>query len=1040
MLNNIIKYSLENRLLVMFLALVLIVGGGYMSSKVEVDVFPDLTAPSVAILTEAHGMATEDVETMITFPIETAVNGAPDVRRVRSSSTAGFSIVWVDFDWGMDQYKARQIVSEKLAVVRETLPESAGDPVLAPQSSIMGEIMLIVLQSDKMSPMDLRTVADWTVGPRVLALDGVSQVVTMGGDVKQFQILLDPHKLKHYGISLTEVMEACKDMNENVAGGVLNEFGQEYSIRGMGRTNKIAELANSLVKHIDGKPIKLSDIAEVKIGPREPKIGDAFHNGKQAVVMTVMRQPNSNTVELTDRVDAALEELQKSLPESIKINSRVFRQSDFIKTSINNVQKALLEGAVFVIVILFLFLMNYRTTIISVLAIPISLIMAILTIKFFGFSINTMSLGGMAIAIGDLVDDAIIDVENVLKRLKENHRLPKEKQRPQLRVIYDASIEIRSSIINATFIILVAFIPLFFLSGMEGRMLRPLGITFIVSLFASLLVALSITPVLCSFLLKSDKQLSKPVSGGNKLVRRMNDGYKNLLGRLLNFKKLMIGVPVVLFIIALVMLLNFGRSFLPKFNEGVLTLTTTTVPGTSIEETGKLNTLITKYLLELPEIDQVTRRTGRAEMSEHAHGGSNSSEIDVPFTLKDRNLEEFKDAVRKKLENVVGLDIVLGQPLSHRIDHMLSGTRAQIAVKIFGENIGKMYNLANEIKAQAINVNGLVDVNVEQLIEIPQIQITPRREMLAKYGISMPEFNEFVDVAFAGEQISNVFEGNQRFKLLVRFNQDSRISLENIKNVLIDTHEGNKVPFRMVADIVSSSGPVAINRENVQRKLVVSANVSGRDLRSAVNELQDVVAKNVKLPENYFIEYGGQFESEAQASKMLLLTSSLAILVIFLLLYQEFKSLKLASIIMLNLPLAMIGGVLSIYLSSSVLSIPAIIGFITLFGIATRNGILLVSRYQNLHESGLSLRDIILKGSSDRLNPILMTALTAALALIPLVIYSDRPGNEIQSPMAVVILGGLITSTLLNLFVIPAVYMATGGGKKNKIAVKLKDE
>jgi CzcA family heavy metal efflux pump len=1037
MLNNIIKYSLENRLLVMFLALVLIVGGGYMSSKVEIDVFPDLTAPSVAILTEAHGMATEDVETMITFPLETAVNGAPNVRRVRSKSTAGFSIVWVDFDWGMDQYKARQIVSEKLASIREILPEGARDPVLAPQSSIMGEIMLVVLQSEKMSPMELRTIADWNVAPRLLSINGVSQVISMGGDVKQFQILLDPHKLKFYNITLAEVMEVCKNMNANVAGGVLNEFGQEYSIRGMGRTNKIEDLSNTLIKHYNGNPVKLNDIAEIKVGPREPKIGDAFHNEQAAVVMTIMRQPNVNTVELTEKIDFALEDLKKSLPESISINSHVFRQSDFITTSVNNVTKSLLEGAIFVIVILFLFLMNYKTTIISVIAIPISLIISILTIKFMGFSINTMSLGGMAIAIGDLVDDAIIDVENVLKRLKENHQLAKKERRPRLRVIYEASIEIRSSIIHATFIIIVAFIPLFFLSGMEGRMLRPLGITFIISLFASLLVALSITPVLCSFLLKGDKQLNKPISGGNVLVGKLNEAYKILLKNLLQYKKLMIGIPVILFIIALFILLNFGRSFLPKFNEGVLTLVTTTVPGTSIEETGRLNSLVTKYLLELPEVDQVTRRTGRAEMSEHAHGGSNTSEIDVPFNLKDRNLGEFMDAVREKLTHLVGLSIVLGQPLSHRIDHMLSGTRAQIALKIFGKDIGRMYELANKIKSKISAVEGLVDINVEQLIEVPQIQISPRREMLAKYGISMPAFNEFVNVAFAGEQISNVFEGNQRFKLLIRFNQDSRSSINNIKNALIDTDEGKKIPFSMVADIISASGPITINRENVQRKLVLSANVSGRDLRGVVNDIQKIVNDQVKIPENYFIEYGGQFKSEAKASKMLSLTSLLAILVIFLLLYQEFKSLRLASIIMLNLPLAMIGGVLSIYLSSSVLSIPAIIGFITLFGIATRNGILLISRYQNLESSGLSLIDIVVKGSSDRLNPILMTALTAALALIPLVIYSDRPGNEIQSPMAVVILGGLITSTLLNLFVIPAVYMLSGGGKVNKISVKL---
>lgn len=1037
MLNKIIKYSLENRLLVMFLTLVLIIGGSYTASKIEVDVFPDLTAPSVAILTEAHGMATEDVEMMLTFPIETAVNGAADVRRVRSTTTAGFSIVWVDFDWGMDTYRARQIVNEKLAVIRETLPVGAGDPILAPQSSIMGEIMLIVLESEKLDPMSLRTIADWDVAPRLLAVNGVSQIITIGGDLKEYQILLNPQKLKYYNIRLDEVMAVCKGMNENIAGGILNEYGQEYVIRGIGKTYEIKELANSLVRYTDGAPIKLSDIAEVKIGTREPKIGDAFLNGERAVVMTVMRQPNANTIDLTENIDVAIAELEKSLPEGVKINSHVFRQADFITTSINNVQRALFEGAIFVIVILFLFLMNARTTIISVIAIPISLIIAIIVIKLFGFTINTMSLGGMAIAIGALVDDAIIDVENVLKRLKENFSLPKDQQRARLRVIYDASIEIRSSIIHATLIIIVAFIPLFFLSGMEGRMLKPLGITYIVALLASLLVALSVTPVLCSYLLKGKSQLSKPIQGGNILVRKLNVGYANLLARLLHFKKLIIGIPVALFVIALLVMLNFGRSFLPEFNEGVLTIITTTVPGVSLDESNRLTSLVEDFLIELPEVDQITRRTGRAEMSEHAHGGSNSSEIDVPFTLTDRNLEAFMEDVRHKMEGLIGLSVVIGQPLSHRIDHMLSGTRAQIAMKIFGKDIGRMYELANEIKAKTAGIEGLVDVNVEQLIEVPQIQIRPRREILARYGISMPQFNEFVDIVFAGEKISNVFEGNKSFSLIVRFNQDSRSTMEGIKDALIDTGKGEKIPFGLVADIISSSGPVTINRENVQRKLVLSANVTGSDLRTLVNQVQQLIETDVNIPENYYIEYGGQFESEAQASKMLLLTSVLAIFVIFLLLYQEFKSLKLAGIIMLNLPLAMIGGVLAVSLSSSVLSIPAIIGFITLFGIATRNGILLISRFQNLEGSGLSLKDTIVKGASDRLNPILMTALTAALALIPLVIYSDRPGNEIQSPMAVVILGGLITSTLLNLFVIPAVYMIGGGGKVDKSRVKL---
>lgn len=1037
MLNNIIKYSLNNRFAVLFFAVVLMIFGIYQTKNIEVDVFPDLTAPTVAILTQSSGMATEDMETMVTFPIETAVNGASDVRRVRSVTTAGFSIVWVDFDWGMDTYKARQIVSEKLNIVRQDLPEGVGDPVLSPQSSIMGEIMLIVLQSDKIDPMELRSIADWDISPRLLALNGISQIVTMGGDYKEYHILIDPHKLKYYNLSLSEVLDACRGMNENVAGGILNEHGQEYVIRGIGRTNDINELGNVLVKNTELAPIKLNDVAEIKIGTKEPKIGDAFLNGKRAVIMTVIRQPDANTVELTEKIDFALAELQKSLPEGVSINSNVFRQADFINRSISNVTTALLEGAIFVVIILFLFLMNYRTTIISVIAIPISLIIAIIIIKLLGFTINTMSLGGMVIAIGDLVDDAIIGVENVLKRLKQNFKLPEAKQKSQLKVIYEASIEIRSSIIHATFIIIVAFIPLFFLSGMEGRMLRPLGITFIISLFASLLVALSITPVLSSYLLVSKKQLMRPEDGGNVLVRRLNVGYEKLLKTLLRYKKWVISIPIGLFIIALFTLLNFGRSFLPEFNEGVLTLTTSTIPGVSLDQTNELNLMIDETLLEMAEVSLIARRTGRAEMNEHAHGGSNSSEIDIPFDLQDRSLEDFLEEVRERLSKVVGLSIVVGQPLSHRIDHMLSGTRAQIAIKIFGEDIGRMYRLANEIKDKTADVEGLVDVTVEQLIEVPQIQIKPRREMLARYGISLPEFNEFVRIAFAGEHMSEVFEGNKSFELLVRFNQASRNSLEAIKDALIDGSNGQKIPFSMVAEIISSSGPMTINRENVQRKLVVSANVAGNDLRSVVNQVREIIEADIIVPENYYIEYGGQFESEEEASRMLLLTSTLALIVIFLLLFQEFKSLKLAGIIMLNLPLAMIGGVLSISLSTNVLSIPAIIGFITLFGIATRNGILLVSRYQRLEAEGLSLFQAILKGSKDRLNPILMTALTAALALIPLVAYSDRPGNEIQSPMAVVILGGLLTSTLLNLFVIPAVYMLTGGSKKKTESVTL---
>lgn len=1019
MLNRIIEYSLKNRLFVLFIGFILLIGGSYLATQMEVDVFPDLTAPSVVVLTEAHGMATEEVERLVTFPIETSVNGATNVRRVRSSSATGISIVWVDFEWDTDIFKARQIVSEKLATIAERLPENAGTPTLAPQSSIIGEIMLLTVSSDSIDPMELRTISDWQIRNRLLSIGGVSQVVVIGGDFKQFIIEADAEKMDYYHVSFSELLESCENMNQNATGGFLNDFGNEYVIRGIIRTNNLKDIGNTVVKIHNRQPIAINDVAEVKISSA-PKIGTGYLNSKPVVVMTILKQPNTNTLVLTKKIDAAIDDLRETLPEHLMIRTDVFRQADFIDRAVNNVSKALLEGGFFVALVLFIFLLNLRTTVISLVAIPLSLLVSVIALKLLGLTINTMSLGGMAIAIGSLVDDAIIDVDNVLKRLKENARKPVNEQITKLIVIFNASKEIRASILNATLIIIVAFIPLFFLSGMEGRMLAPLGISFIVSLFASLVVAITITPVMCSYMLTSEKQLSKHETG-TRWVRWLNDQYGKALTGALNFKKSMIITAALLFVGSMIVLFSLGRTFLPEFNEGMLTLSTVSMPGISLEESNKMNLLLEKEMLVMPEINTIVRRTGRAELDEHAQGVF-SSEVDVPFTLDERSKDEFLKDLRNRLSTIRGINITIGQPLSHRIDHMLSGTRANIAIKVFGTDLQKMFTLANQIKSNITAVEGLVDVNVEQQVEIPQLQIIPRREMLKHYGIPINEFAEFIDVAFAGEKVSEVYEENMNFDLLLKYNERYRNSIESIKSTLIDTYDGNKVPLREVAEIISASGPNTISRENVQRKVVVSANVSGRDLRGVVTDVQQMVKEEINLPENYYIEYGGQFESEEKASGLLFYTSLLAILVIFLLLFMEFRNTAISAVILLNLPLALIGGVISIWATSGMLSIPAIIGFITLFGIATRNGILLVSKYNSLLDEGESLQNAIISGSLDRLNPILMTALTAALALIPLAISGDQPGNEIQSPMAVVILGGLFSSTLLNMFIIPSVF------------------
>lgn len=1031
MLNKIINFALNNRLIVVIASVLLIVFGTFTATRMEVDVFPDLTAPTVAVLTEAHGMAPEEVEKLVTFPLETAVNGATNVRRVRSSSSSGLSIVWIEFDWDTDVYLARQIINEKIATVGEQLPDNVGNPTMAPQSSIMGEVMYISLTADNTSMMDVRTIADWTIRPRLLATGGVAQVVVNGGNYKQYQILASPDKMKFYNVTLNELLKASKEANGNATGGFMNEYGSEYIIKGTGRTNDITDLEKSVIKVVNGNIVKIEDVAEIKIAGA-PKIGDAAKNGQPTVVMTIQKQPSTNTLELTEKIDAVIADLEKTLPKDIHVDTHVFRQADFINASISNIQKTLMEGTIFVIVILFLFLMNWRATVISLLAIPISLIVALLTLKWMGFTINTMSLGGMAIAIGDLVDDAIIDVENVYKRLKENAQKSPELQKNKFTVIFDASFEIRHSVINATFIIIVAFIPLFFLSGMEGKLLAPLGIAFIVALFASLIVSITLTPVLCSYLLTDDKMLKKQHKE-SWLVERLQNIYVNALEKVMQMKKTLLGAALGLFIIALILMGQLGRSFLPEFNEGSLVITAVSLPGISLDESNKIGTQVEKALLTIPEIKITTRRTGRAELDEHAQG-VNSAEIEVPFHLEDREREQFMADVREKLSGIPGVNITIGQPIGHRIDHMLSGTRANIAIKIFGTDLNKLFTISNQIKNEIQNIEGLVDLSVEQQVAIPQIQVKPKRDMLSYYGITIGDFNAFVDVAFAGEKVSEIYEGNRTFDLILKYDDDNRGTIENMRNTMIDTHDGQKIPLEYVADVVSTSGPNTINRENVQRKTVVSVNVAGRDQKGAVEEIRKTVSNKIKLPEGYHIEYGGQFEAEAEASKTLLYTSVISLLIIFLILFQEFKKLKTASIILLNLPLALIGGVLSIYFTSKIISIPAIIGFITLFGVATRNGILLVSHYKTLQDEGNSLYDTIIQGSKDRLSPILMTALTAGLALIPLAIASDLPGNEIQSPMAKVILGGLLTSTLLNIFIVPVVYyMSNIRNERNEV-------
>ena len=1069
MLNKIISFSLHNRPVILFFSVLLMVVGIWTACKMEVDVFPDLNAPTVVVMTEAQGMASEEVERLVTFPIETAVNGATDVRRVRSSSTTGFSVVWVEFDWGTDIYRDRQIVSEKLATIGDALPQGVGQPTLGPQSSILGEVMFIGLTADSTSMGDLRTLADWTVRPQLLATGGVAQVTVMGGDIMEYQIRIHPERMRHYGVTLTQVMDATRNMNRNASGGVLYERGNEYIVRGVLTTANTELLGQAVVATTaKGQPVVLADVADVEMGVKSPKMGLASVSGKPAVLLTVTKQPSTSTLELTGKLDEVVEQMRSALPKDVKVNTQLYRQQNFIDSSISNIKKSLVEGGIFVVLVLFIFLMNARTTVISLVTIPLSLLITMLVLHVMGLTINTMSIGGMAIAIGSLVDDAIVDVENVFKRLRQNARLPKEQRQGKLDVIFHASREVRMPILNSTLIIVVSFVPLFFLSGLEGRMLAPLGVSFIVSLFASTVVALTLTPVLCSYLLKDGGESEEgrvkseefnslsleseegrvkseefnglsleneegrvkseefngdsPHGAGSqepRWVRAMKVRYEQLLMRVLDGpKRALLIATGVLVVLTLVLFFNLGRSFLPSFNEGSFTINVSTLPGVSFEESDRMGEQAERLLLQVPEVKDVARKTGRAELDEHALG-VNTSEMEVPFELKDRSKEEVMADIRSKLRTLPGVNVEIGQPISHRIDAMLSGTKAGIAIKVFGPDLTTLHSIGLQIQQATRSIDGVTDLNVEQQVERPQLVIRPRRLLLASNGITLPQFAAYVNAALGGEVVSQVQDGGKTFDLTVRMADEDINSIDHIRNMLIDTADGRQVCLSDVADIFSSAGPNTISRENAQRKLVVSANAQGRDLRSVVNDMRQSIETNVKLPDGYRVEYGGQFESEASASRLLLGLSVVSIVVILLLLYLQFRSWKQSVVVLLNLPLALIGGVLALVVTGGVVSIPAIIGFISLFGMATRGGMLLVDRYNELARHGLSRREVVLRGSLDRLLPILMTALSSGLALIPLALGSSLPGNEIQSPMAQVMLGGLLTSTLLNLIIVP---------------------
>ncbi|ODS30103.1 MAG: acriflavin resistance protein AcrB [Candidatus Scalindua rubra] len=1034
MFEKIIQWSLKNRLFLIVAAIVVLLAGSYLSLKMPVDVFPDLTAPTVTILTETHGMAPEEVETLVTFPIETVMNGATNVRRVRSSSTVGLSIVWVEFEWDTNIYIARQLVTEKLQLITPTLPPAISQPVMAPISSIMGEIMLISLSSELHSPMEIRTIADRMLRRRLLAVPGVSQVVTIGGEVKQYQVMVSPKLLKKYGVTLEQVSSALSESNVVSSGGFIVDSGEEYLIRGLGRIRTLEDISNSVVSINKNVPLLVKHVAKVQFGPKV-KRGDASVNATPAAIISIQKQPKANTLKLTKLIEKAIDEIEGTLPEGVVINKHIFRQADFIQVAVNNVLKALRDGGILVVVILFVFLANLRTTFISALAIPLSLIITVLVLKLFNLSINTMTLGGMTIAVGVLVDDAIIFVENIFRRLKENRNKPEDKRISSTTVILHASNEIRSSVVAATFIIILVFAPLFFLGGIEGRMFMPLGLSFIVSILASLVVAVTITPALCSYLLPNARFMERKAD--SFVVVYLKQIYLKVLNKTLKYPKVVICASAICLIATASTIPLMGRSFLPDFNEGTLTVTVGTVPGTSLVESNKIGKMAEEILLSFPEVISTARRTGRAELDEHAQT-VNFSEIDVrlrplinPRVRAYGRTPLLVNKLRQSFSLIPGAMITIGQPISHRIDHILSGTEANIVIKLFGSDIYELRNKAEEIRKAVEGIPGMVDLMVEQQTDIPQVRIKINRHFASKYGSNVAGVSKMIQTAFNGETVSRILDGQYSYDLFVRFDEKSRGNIDLIKSSLVDTPIGAKIPLSKLASIYKDRGPNFISRENVQRKIIVQANVAGRDLGSVVNDIRERIKKYVKLPKGYYVVYGGQFESQERASRIIGILSIVAIVGIWLILYTTFKSSRYTLIIMANLPLALIGGVIGVFLSDGVLNVASMVGFITLFGIATRNGLMMISYYAYLmQEEKLSLNDAIIKGSLQRLRPILMTALTTGLALVPLVIAGDKPGNEIESPMAIVILCGLFSSTLLNMIVVPSLFFKFVGTKK----------
>ncbi|MCS4047609.1 CzcA family heavy metal efflux pump [Salinibacter ruber] len=1020
MLDRTIQWALTNRLTTLVGAVLLLAAGGYAALTMPVDVFPDLTAPRVTVITESHGMAPEEVEKLVTYPIETAVNGAASVRRVRSSSAQGYSIVWVEFEWGTDIYQARQIVNEKLQLVGGQLPDGVDAPVMAPITSIMGEILLVGLTSEDHSLREVRTAADRVVRRRLLAVDGVAQVIPHGGEVKAYQVIADQERMRTLGISLSAVMDAAEGSNENAAGGVYQQDGREVLIRGIGRTNEIKEIGSTVVASRDGAPIRLRDVAEVKVGTQRPRLGTGSVSGEPGVIVSIQKQPGANTLKLTERVSAELDQIEGQLPAGMEVNRSIFRQADFISLAISNVIEALRDGALLVILILFLFLWNVRTTAISILAIPLSLSVAMVVMYGLGVTINTMTLGGLAIAIGALVDDAIIDVENVFRRLKENAQRPEGEQKSVLRVVYEASMEVRGPILNATLIISVVFVPLFFLSGVQGRLLQPLGLAYIVAILASLFVAVTVTPVLCYYLLPQ----SSTVQEGEDtwFVKRLHGAYRSTLDWVLGHSRFVLGAAALLLAATLATLPFMGRGFLPDFQEGTLVISAVTAPGTSLQASTNIATKIEERLLDHPAVEATSRRTGRAELSAHAQG-ANASEIDVRIDLSEMEMSEVSADVRTRLSSIPGTNITLGQPIGHRIDHMLSGTRTDIALKIFGPDLYELRDLAGQVRGAIEGTPGLADLSVEQQSDVSQLRLYAQRQEMAKYGVTPGRLNHAVEALVGGEAVSQVREGQQTFNLTVRLDSARRAGAESIRNVLIDTPAGPTVPVSRLATVQHERGPNTISREDVQRKIVVSANTSGLDVGSVVADLQRRISGQVELPENYYYEIGGQYENAQQASRRIGWLSLVALLVVFLLLYQEFGSARAATLVLVNLPLALTGGVAALFLFlGGTLDIAAMVGFVTLFGIAVRNGILLVSHYINLLQEDKPLREAVVQGSMERLNPILMTALTAGLALVPLALGGGEAGKEIQTPLAIVTIGGLLTSTFLNMVVVPVLF------------------